>query len=407
VRPRDEVDYSQFSNGEPMPGGAVSIDEPAAEDETTWERSAASAVSLGWTRFSGEMTRGLHRRLLERPVSEGQMTTQTVGIDLADVGPGVAWAFEFDENGHGRLLSADSTLDLMHGRRFVWVHLILADARTRHWLEGQDAVAPEAREVLLSQERHPRIEWRGDAMWGTFLDLRRDDEKPGEESTDLRFVIRPQFLLTARHHPVNSARMLHDQIAAGVTFEDSAALFEGLLVAAADSLGEATHKTAGQLDQIEDRVLSETLSDESAALLRLRRGMSRQERLMQAAQSLFSQIEQNRAETALPAYRDLCLRVKQRVGSFHADLHLQAERARLLQEEMAAQLVSATNRNLFALTLVTTVLLPPAFVTGFFGMNTKGMLFADSDYGTLYAAGLCVLAAGLVYVLIRRYRVPG
>ncbi|HEY3622330.1 MAG TPA: CorA family divalent cation transporter [Roseiarcus sp.] len=177
-----------------------------------------------------------------------------------------------------------------------------------------------------------------------------------------------------------------------------------LLVAVADSLGEATHQIAGQLDQIEDRVLSETLSDESAALLRLRRGVSRHERLMQAAHSLLAQLEQHRAESALPAYRDLCLRVRQRVGSFHADLHLQAERARLLQEEMASQLVSATNRNLFVLTVVTTLLLPPAFVTGFFGMNTKGLPFSDSDNGTLYAAVLCVLAALVVYLLIRRYR---
>lgn len=71
---------------------------------------------------------------------------------------------------------------------------------------------------------------------------------------------------------------------------------------------------------------------------------------------------------------------------------------------MAAQLATATNRNLFALTVVTTVLLPPAFVTDYFGMNTKGLPFSDSDYGTLYATILCLLAAGVVYLLIRRYR---
>ena len=48
--------------------------------------------------------------------------------------------------------------------------------------------------------------------------------------------------------------------------------------------------------------------------------------------------------------------------------------------------------------------LPPAFVTGFFGMNTKGLPFGDSDYGTVYAAAFCALAAVLVYLLIRRYR---
>jgi hypothetical protein len=70
-------------------------------------------------------------------------------IDLADVGPGVAWVFEFDENGRGRLLSDKLSIDLLHGRRFVWVHLILANARTRDWVVSyldlfalRDAVLP-------------------------------------------------------------------------------------------------------------------------------------------------------------------------------------------------------------------------------------------------------------------------
>jgi hypothetical protein len=44
------------------------------------------------------------------------MTAQPARIDLADLGPGVAWAFEFDESGRGRLLGGDSSIDLVHGR---------------------------------------------------------------------------------------------------------------------------------------------------------------------------------------------------------------------------------------------------------------------------------------------------
>ena len=324
-------------------------------------------------------------------------------IDLADMGPGVAWAFQFDEDGRGRLLGGNSSIDLMHGRRFVWVHLILGNVRTREWIGAQEALPPEAREVFLSKDRHPSLHWGGEALWGTLHDVRHEDEA-GMEATDLRFALWPQFLLTARHHAARSAMAVKDQAEKGVTFEDSAALFESMLIAAADSIGEAAQTVAGELDQIEDRVLSDALSDESAALLRLRRRISRQERLVQAAHSVLGQLEHNRGQSVLQAYRDLGSRVRQRIDAFRADLHLQAERARLLQEEVAAQLATATNRNLFALTVVTTLLLPPALVTGFFGMNTKGLPFADSDFGTGYATILCLLAAGVAVLLIRRYR---
>ena len=325
-------------------------------------------------------------------------------IDLADVGPGVAWAFEFGEDGRGRPLTGDSSIDLMHGQRFVWVHLILGNARTREWIATQEALTPRPARCFYPRIAIRGCTGRGRALWGTLHDLRHEDQTAGMEATDLRFALWPQFLLTARHHAARSAMAVKDQTEKGATFEDSAALFERLLIAAADSIGEAAQESASELDRIEDRILSDAVSDERAALLQLRRGISRQERLVQAAHSVLVQLEQNRGESVLQTYRDLGSRVRQRVDAFAADLHLQADRARLLQEEMAAQLATATNRNLFALTVVTTVLLPPAFVTGYFGMNTKGLPFSDSDHGTLYATILCLLAAGVVYLLIRRYR---
>ena len=43
------------------------------------------------------------------------MAAQPARIDLADLGPGVAWAFGFDESGRGRLLGGNWSIDLMHG----------------------------------------------------------------------------------------------------------------------------------------------------------------------------------------------------------------------------------------------------------------------------------------------------
>jgi Mg2+ and Co2+ transporter CorA len=134
------------------------------------------------------------------------MTAQPARIDLADLGPGVAWAFEFDETGRGRLFDGGASIDLLHGRRFVWVHLILGNVRTREWIGAQDALPPEAREVFLSKDRHPSLHWGGEALWGTLHDVRHEDQA-GMEATDLRFAVWPQFLLTARHHAARSAML--------------------------------------------------------------------------------------------------------------------------------------------------------------------------------------------------------
>jgi hypothetical protein len=64
------------------------------------------------------------------------------------------------------------------------------------WRAGR--APPEAREVLLSKDRHPSLHWGGEALWGTLHDVRHEDQTAGMEATDLRFALWPQFLLTAR-----------------------------------------------------------------------------------------------------------------------------------------------------------------------------------------------------------------
>jgi Mg2+ and Co2+ transporter CorA len=74
----------------------------------------------------------------------------------------------------------------------------------------------------------------------------------------------------------------------------------------------------------------------------------------------------------------------------------------LLQDELSAIDSLVTNDRLYILTMVTTLLLPATFVTGFFGMNTKNLPFTETSDGTAYAAALCVAASLVVLYFMRR-----
>ncbi len=78
------------------------------------------------------------------------------------------------------------------------------------------------------------------------------------------------------------------------------------------------------------------------------------------------------------------------------------DRARMLQEEVLAKTADQTNDRLYWLSLITALFLPPTLVTGFFGMNLKGMPFEESPIGGLTAFVLCAMSALGVYWLIRR-----
>jgi zinc transporter len=69
---------------------------------------------------------------------------------------------------------------------------------------------------------------------------------------------------------------------------------------------------------------------------------------------------------------------------------------------MAAKIANNTNRSLSLLTGVTTLLLPPTFLTGLFGMNVKGLPFTDDEFGLIYALAMRVLSSLAMYVAVRR-----
>ena len=64
-------------------------------------------------------------------------------------------------------------------------------------------------------------------------------------------------------------------------------------------------------------------------------------------------------------------------------------------EKLKSQVSAATNRSLRALTILSTLLLPPTCIVSAWGMNVKGIPFAEQVGGFCSAATLCVLVVGL------------
>ena len=82
------------------------------------------------------------------------------------------------------------------------------------------------------------------------------------------------------------------------------------------------------------------------------------------------------------------------------------DRARSLQDELTTRLAEETNRRLYIVSVVTTLFIPATFITGFFGMNTGGLLWSGDDvpHGTLFAALLCGCAVATTLLLLRAKR---
>ena len=313
---------------------------------------------------------------------------------------GLIFAFHFSSEGQGHYETFPDHEIITSGDGFWWVHAHLTDTRCRDWIINQEWLTDEAREILLSHEVHDRIETDEGQLAGLFVDAKLDFDGDDEEMAELRFVLADRILLTGRRRSLRSVENTRIAIERGKTIEAPLELLEEIVDRESDYMAKAASDLGHEVDSIEDKIMAGYVNDARAETPRVRRRAIKLHRQMSRLLVLFRRVERAPA-TRLPSdLRDAAGRIAQRLESIYQEVHSSQDRARLLQDEVSAYLANETNRQLYVLSMLTALFLPATLVTGFFGMNTKGLPFAEDEFGFWYAFGIAGIAAAMTYLAL-------
>lgn len=327
--------------------------------------------------------------------------------------PGLLFAFRFDQTGHGCRLAPRLDLPVLDGggddgrAGFLWLHIDLVDARTEALIEAGRLGPTRLAMATFARDDHQRVVVDGVHAGFVIADRERafDGSSSEEPSGRLHCILGPTFLVSGRRHASASAEAARDAILEGAAVSCPARLLERFVGGTIDASHATSQHLSAALDTIEDSVLDEARADDAKPLAAIRRRSVRTHRQLAGLRAVFQRLEEE-AGTETDRLPDtvapMAARVVQRLDSLHRDMHLLSERSRMLRDEIAARTTAFTNRQLFTLSILTALFLPPTLVTGVFGMNTKGLFFSDSDSGSVIALGIGGMASLAVYLVIRR-----
>lgn len=321
--------------------------------------------------------------------------------------PGLLFAMRFDAQGHGHLLAPSDEIPEPVTGGFLWLHLDLVDARLDRLIAAGHLGPPALAAATFARDGHQRVVIEGSDLGLVIADRAREfDGRIEEEPAGrLHCVLGARLLVSGRRHATAAAEAARDVVLAGRLVPTPAALLEIFVTGVAAALDASARRFSDELDTIEDRMLDEDQPDDARPLAPIRRQAVRQQRQLAGLSAVFHRLEAEteEADDALPeAVVSMAARVVQRLDSLHRDMLVLSERSRLLQDEIAGRTAAETNRQLFTLSILTALFLPPTLVTGVFGMNTKGLFLGDFENGSLLALVLCATAALAVYGVIRR-----
>ena len=320
--------------------------------------------------------------------------------------PGLLWAMRFDETGAGHLVPHAEPVPRpgTFGAGFMWLHFNLNDNRVAGlvadgWF-GPEHLATNA----FSNDPHQRIAFEHGHIGGVVADLVREfcSEANADAAGRLHFVIGPRFLVSGRHHPALAPEAAREAAAEGRPIGAPIVLLETLVKHVIASMAATGARLADELDAIEDHILDERMRGERRRLGPIRRDAVRLHRQLLGLRSVFHRLEAARADEDLPAPAiATAARIAQKLDALDRDMVLLAERSRLMQEEISANAAAQSNRQLYTLSILTALFLPPTLVTGLFGMNTKSLPLTEGDGGSFVAMAIAAFSALAAYLLIR------
>lgn len=320
--------------------------------------------------------------------------------------PGLLWAMRFDEAGRGHPVDPAEGLNAAgsFGEGFLWLHLNLNDGRIAELVDEGRFGPQRLASTAFAADYHQRIVIEGSFVGGVVADLKQegDLEAACDPAGRLHFVIGPRFLVSGRHHPISGPDKARDEAAEGRCFGAPIQLLETLIERVIGVMATAGTRLADDLDGIEDRILDGRFRDDRRRLGPIRRDAVRLHRQLLGLRAVFQRLEQDGGTQGLPAPEiATAARIAQRLDALDRDMVVLAERSRLMQEEMSSELAQQSNRQLYTLSILTALFLPPTLVTGVFGMNTKGLPLSDYENGSTIAIGIAALSAIVAYVVIR------
>jgi zinc transporter len=322
-----------------------------------------------------------------------------------DMIPGLVWAFRIHADGSSDQLNIERPIDI-RSPGLLWLHFNLADLRAFQWLSANDLnLPPVAKQLVLSKDEFQQLHTVDDCIYGVISDLVRAIDAPTEQIGYLRFAMTENILISGRHQALCSVDATRRILEGGVKISTAAALLETIIGHVADSMERISDKLDSDLDEIEEKILSDSIDDRRKELGRVRRTCVRLHRQLSGLRLVFHRLDKQDIEQLKPAVRLQAAKLAQRLDELDHQIMEMRDRSRLLQEELQLKMEEQSNKSLHLLSVLTSLLLPPTLITGIFGMNTKGLPLTDDENGFYIAMGLLLISAGFAYYIMKRLKI--
>ena len=262
-------------------------------------------------------------------------------------------------------------------------------------------IDPVYADALLAAETHPRAVSAGDCLLVILRGVNTAPDSDPEDMVSLRIWLEETRVISVRIRKLGSVRDIRDRIENGNGPKSSGEFLVMVADRLVERMGPVINGLSEQLDHLEDNV--ETLSPRQARdeLRSIRHQAIMLRRHLAPQRDVLGRLQMENQSWLKPEYKLELREVASATARYVEELDAVRERAGVVHDELMALAGEATNRTMYTLTLIATIILPLSFITGLLGMNVSGIPLAEGKLGFWWVTGGLFVAGALMIILFR------
>ena len=313
---------------------------------------------------------------------------------------GLIHAFLMNGKGGGRLLSWEELQDWTPDQGKIWVHFDYTVAATRNWLESNSGLDQIIIDALLTEDTRPRTTNIEDGLLITLRGVNNNSGADPEDMVSIRMWAEADRIISTRKRKLLSVKDLLHQLERGKGPKDMAEFIVYLTDRLVWRMIDTVDQLEEQIDDIEDKALTENPGDLRYDLSELRRQTIALRRYLSPERDALTKIMVEQVSWVQDIHRRKMREVGERLIQHIEDIDVVRERTSVMNEQLLSRLSEQLNQRMYVLSILSAIFLPLGFLTGLLGVNLGGIPGAQGSYAFWIFVGLlCVVVLSQLAVL--------
>ena len=287
----------------------------------------------------------------------------------------------------------------------VWVHLFSIDDDARGWLADHAKLSPQVVDALTAPETRPRCD-----QWerGALINLRGRTAEDAVPSADLLASLRIWAtrgrVFSVTRAPLCALASIEECVAAD-KIHDPGDLIAEFASAITSDLDPHVAELGDRLDECEEQLDGARIFELRRQVTRVRSTAIGYRRFLQPQRDALEKLAHLPGDWLAEDDRVHLAAAADRAARMAEELEAIRERSAVVHDALTDMRAEQLDQRGLVLSVAALIFLPLTFFTGLYGMNVKGLPYADEPWAFNAIAGFCLVVAIVItaFFVVRKW----